>query len=90
MFTGVREAATVNLVLERNEIRLREIQSHIIQDNTVFSNIERVSLARILDRNQSRMKQLCKVPFERNSQRNKEVRRAYVDVSTTFIAKCTA
>lgn len=89
MLTEVQEAATVNLVLDRNEIQLREIQSHIIQDNTVFSNIQRVSLstlARILQRNQIRVKQLCKVPFERNSQRNKELRRAYVDVSTTLIA----
>ncbi|XP_027005558.1 uncharacterized protein LOC113644708 [Tachysurus fulvidraco] len=82
MFTGVQEAAIVNLVLENNEIRLREIQSHIIQDNTLFNNIQRVSLstlARLLKRNQIRMKQLYKVPFERNSQRNKEFRRAYVD-----------
>ncbi|XP_067258588.1 uncharacterized protein [Chanodichthys erythropterus] len=82
MFTGVQEAAIVNLVLENNEIRLREIQSHIIQDNTLFNNIQRVSLstlARILKRNQIRMKPLYKVPFERNSQRNKEFRRAYVD-----------
>lgn len=89
MFTGVQEATTVNLVLERNEIRFREIQSHIIQDNTVFSNIQRVSLstlARILQRNQIRIKQLYKLPFERNSQRNKEFRRAYVDVSTTLTA----
>ncbi|XP_047676533.1 uncharacterized protein LOC113637723 [Tachysurus fulvidraco] len=83
MFTGVQEAAIVNLVLENNEIRLQEIQSHIIQDNTLFSNIQRVSLstlARILKRNQIRMKQLYKMPFERNSQRNKEFRQAYVDV----------
>lgn len=89
MFTGVQEAAIVNLVLENNEIRLREIQSHIIQDNTLFNNIQRVSLstlARILKRNQIRMKQLYKVPFERNSQRNKEFRRAYVDVSTILTA----
>ncbi len=53
MFTGVQEAGIVNLVLENNEIRLREIQSHIIQDNTLFNNIQRVSLstlARILKR----------------------------------------
>lgn len=89
MFTGVQEAAIVHLVLDNNEIRLREIQSHIIQDNTVFNNIQRVSLstlARILKRHQIRMKQLYKVPFERNSQRNKELRRAYVDVSTILTA----
>ncbi len=53
MFTGVQEAGIVNLVLENNAIRLREIQSHIIQDNTLFNNIQRVSLstlARILKR----------------------------------------
>ncbi len=86
---GVQEAGIVNLVLENNEIRLREIQSHIIQDNTLFNNIQRVSLstlARILKRNQIRMKQLYKVPFERNSQRNKELRQAYVDVSTILTA----
>ena len=37
MFTGVQEAAIVNLVLANNEIQLREIQSHIIQDNTIFN-----------------------------------------------------
>ncbi|KAF0032234.1 hypothetical protein F2P81_014524 [Scophthalmus maximus] len=31
------------------------------------------------NKNEIRMKQLYKVPFERNSQRNKELRRAYVD-----------
>ncbi|KAL1247854.1 hypothetical protein QQF64_023230 [Cirrhinus molitorella] len=89
MFTGVQEAAIVILVLETNDIRLQEMQSHIIQDNTLFNNIQRVSLstlARILKRNQIRMKQLYKVPFERNSQRNKELRRAYVDVSTILTA----
>ncbi len=89
MFTGVQEAGIVNLILENNAIRLREIQSHIIQDNTLFNNIQRVSLstlARILKRNQIRMKQLYKVPFERNSQRNKELRQAYVDVSTILTA----
>ncbi len=90
MFTGVQEAGIVNLVLENNEIRLREIQSHIIQDNTLFNNIQRVSLstlARILKRNQIRMKQLYKVPFERNSQRNRVETsicgcKYYIDCST--------
>ena len=56
MFTGVQEAAIVNLVLENNEIRLREIQSHIIQDKTLFNNFHRVSLstlARILKQTKS-------------------------------------
>ncbi|XP_049319442.1 uncharacterized protein LOC125780972 [Astyanax mexicanus] len=92
MFTAVQEAAIVNLVRANNEIRLREIQSHIIQENTIFSNIQQVSLstlARILKRNQIRMKQLYKVPFERNSQRNKELRRAYVDTVLEMDAHAT-
>ncbi|KAK0151031.1 hypothetical protein N1851_007823 [Merluccius polli] len=82
LFTGEQETAIVNLVLANNEIRLREIQSHIIQNNTTFNNIQQVgpsTLARILKQNHIRLKQLYKVPFERNSQRNKDLRRAYVD-----------
>ena len=54
MFSGVQE---------NNSIRLPEIQSHIIQDNTIFNNIQQVSLctlACILKWNQIRMKQLYK------------------------------
>ncbi|KAK0153012.1 hypothetical protein N1851_005311 [Merluccius polli] len=40
LFTGEQETAIVNLVLANNKIRLREIQSHIIQNNTTFNNIQ--------------------------------------------------
>lgn len=43
MFFEKQEAAIINLVLENNEVR--EIQSHIINDHTIFSNIRQVSLS---------------------------------------------
>ncbi|KAL7837353.1 hypothetical protein SRHO_G00270640, partial [Serrasalmus rhombeus] len=50
-------------------------RKHNIQQHSMSLS----KLAHILKRNQIRMKQLYKVPFERNSQRNKELSRAYVD-----------
>ncbi|KAJ4940174.1 hypothetical protein JOQ06_026483 [Pogonophryne albipinna] len=64
-----------------NEIRLREIQARIIADQDVFSNIPSISVAtidRVLKRHHLRMKQIYKVPFERNSDRVKELRHRYV------------
>lgn len=74
------------MVVANNAIRLREIQSAVIEDN-VFANIESVSVAtidRVLRRNEMRMKQLYKVPFERNSERVKEMRHQYVQVKHVF------
>ncbi|XP_016313101.1 uncharacterized protein LOC107666353 [Sinocyclocheilus anshuiensis] len=69
------------MVIANNSIRLREIQSAIINDNNVFANINSVSIStidRVLKRHQMTMKQLYKVPFERNSERVKELRYQYV------------
>lgn len=74
IFNGAQEAATVNLILEINEIWLQEIQSLFIQDNTIFNKIQLVSpstLARILKWNQITIKQLYEVPFERNSKKER-------------------
>jgi len=82
MFTGAQEAAIVNMVLA-NCIRLREIQANIINDDNIFNNIQRVSLStlgRILKKNQIYMKQLYRVPFDRNSERVKHLRNEYVEV----------
>lgn len=71
MFTRAQEAAIVNMVLTNNCIRLREIQANIINDDHIFNNIQRVSLStlgRILKKNQIYMKQLYRVPFDRNSE----------------------
>lgn len=59
------------MVIANNAIRLREIQSAVIEDNNIFGNIESVSIAtidRVLRRN------------ERNSDRVKEIRHQYVQV----------
>nr|XP_023660031.1 uncharacterized protein LOC111839927 [Paramormyrops kingsleyae] len=69
------------MVIANNAIKLKEIQSAVIEDNGVFGNIGSVSIAtidRVLKRNEMRMKQLYKVPFERNSERVKEIRHQYV------------
>ena len=71
------------MVIANNAIRLREIQSAVIEDDNVFGSIESVSVAtidRVLRRNEMRMKQLYNVPFERNSDRVKEIRHQYVQV----------
>ncbi|XP_045065209.1 uncharacterized protein LOC123482242 [Coregonus clupeaformis] len=82
MFSRAQEAAIVNMVLANNCIRLREIQANIINDDNIFNNIQRVSLStlgRILKKNQIYMKQLYRVPFDRNSERVKHLRNEYVE-----------
>ena len=80
---------TVTMVISNNCIRLRQLQHHIIIDNTTFSNINRVSLSglgRLLKCHQIRMKQLYRVPFERYSDRVKQLRYEYVQVSYTILS----
>lgn len=75
--------AIVDMVRANNAIRLREIQSAVIEDNGIFHNIGSVSLStidRVLNKNEMSMKQLYRVPFERNSERVKELRYQYVQV----------
>ena len=79
-----QETEIMNMVLENNAITLRQIQRKIIENNEIFQNIDRVSLStldRVLRRNNLRMKQVYRVPFERNSERVKELRYNYVQVS---------
>ncbi|XP_039608626.1 uncharacterized protein LOC120528514 [Polypterus senegalus] len=81
IFTQEQEREIINLVLANNAIRLREIQAHIVNDHQIFSNVLQVSLSptgRILKKHQVVMKQLYKVPSERNSDRVKVLRRDYV------------
>ena len=59
--------AIVDLVIANNAICLREIQSHIIEDNGIFPTIHSVSIStldRVLHKHHLRMTQLYKVPFE--------------------------
>ncbi|KAI7809003.1 hypothetical protein IRJ41_024945 [Triplophysa rosa] len=82
LFTDVQETAIINVVLANNAIRIREIREHILNNDTIFNNINAVSLStiqRILQRQQVTMKQLYKVPFERNSDRVKNLRHDFVE-----------
>ncbi|XP_039593508.1 uncharacterized protein LOC120516116 [Polypterus senegalus] len=81
MFSPHQETLIVDMVRENNTIKLREIQLRIIEDHVHFEGIDSVSLStvdRVLKRNRLRMKQLYRVPFERNSDRVKEQRFQYV------------
>ncbi|XP_049913876.1 uncharacterized protein LOC126398513 isoform X2 [Epinephelus moara] len=83
MFSPHQETLIVDMVRENNTIKLREIQQKIIEDHVNFEGINSVSLStvdRVLKRNRLRMKQLYRVPFERNSDRVKEQRFQYVQV----------
>ncbi|ROL51435.1 hypothetical protein DPX16_22531 [Anabarilius grahami] len=83
LFTQQQELAIVNLVRANNAIRLHQLQQQILADRQVFNNINRVSITtirRILVKHNMTMKQLYRVPFERNSVRVKELRHEYVQL----------
>ena len=87
MFTAEHETAIVNMVLANNALTIKQIKSAIIDDQAMFQNIETVSLAtvdRVLRRNELRMKQVYRVPFERNSDSVKQLRHDYVQVSPIY------
>ncbi|XP_034144995.1 uncharacterized protein LOC114829938 [Esox lucius] len=76
-----QELAIVEMVVANNAIKLHEIKTRIVEDHEIFANIESISLTtitRTLSKHRVRMKQLYTVPFERNSERVKELRRQYV------------
>lgn len=84
IFTAAQETLIVDMVRGNNLIRLREIRDKVIADNVNFESIDDVSLAtidRVLRRQKTRMKQVYRVPFERNSARHKDLRYEYVQVS---------
>ncbi|RXN25040.1 receptor-type tyrosine- phosphatase U-like protein [Labeo rohita] len=77
IFTAAQETLIVDMVLENNLIRLREIRDKVIADNVNFESIDDVSLAtidRVLWRQKMRMKQVYRVPFECNSARHEDLR----------------
>ncbi|XP_026011181.1 uncharacterized protein LOC113014096 isoform X1 [Astatotilapia calliptera] len=81
LLSNDQELAIVEMVTANNAIKLREIQTRIVADHEIFDNIDRISLttiSRTLSKHRVRMKQLYTVPFERNSERVKELRRQYV------------
>lgn len=87
IFSIEQESAIVDMVVANNAIRLRDIQAAVIADQGAFRNINSVSLAtidRVLKRNHVRMKQLYRVPFQRNSDIVKEARFQYVQVQIFY------
>ncbi|KAJ8361309.1 hypothetical protein SKAU_G00178340 [Synaphobranchus kaupii] len=70
--TQQQELAVVDLVRADNAIRLHQLRQQILADRQVFNNINHVSITtirRILVKHNITMKQLYRVPFERNSVR---------------------
>ncbi|XP_078019105.1 uncharacterized protein LOC144458964 [Epinephelus lanceolatus] len=89
LFTQQQELAIVNLVRANNAIRLHQLQQQILADRQVFNNINQVSITtirRILVKHNMTIKQLYRVPFERNGVRVKELRHEYVQVKEFFSA----
>ncbi|CAM4536472.1 unnamed protein product [Leuciscus chuanchicus] len=81
LFTQQQELAVVDLVRADNAIRLHQLRQKILADRQVFNNINHVSITtirRILGKHNITMKQLYRVPFERNSVRVKGLRAEYV------------
>ncbi|KAI2658772.1 Glutamyl-tRNA(Gln) amidotransferase subunit B, mitochondrial [Labeo rohita] len=76
-----QEREICNMVIANNAITLRQIRNAILLDNVMFQNINSISIStidRVLKKHQMTMKQIYRVPFERNSDRVKELRYQYV------------
>lgn len=72
------------MVIANNVIRLRETQTHIVEDLLLVfqgtGSINMSTIDQIVQKNHIRTKQLYCVPFERNSNRVKAQRFQYVQV----------
>ncbi|GAA6096471.1 uncharacterized protein LOC113120182 [Tachysurus ichikawai] len=71
------------MVRANNAIRLREIQKAVVEDDNVFEkNLQSVSISTIdrLLRHHKSMKELYRIPFQRNGDRVKEQRYQYVQL----------
>lgn len=91
LLTLQQEERICAMVAANNALRLREIQRTVVEDDTIFGNIQSISIPtidRVLTRNEMSMKQLYKVPFERNRDRVKERRHQYVQVKHVCICTC--
>lgn len=73
----------MDMAVQRNDIRIREIQQNILADNGIFediNSISRTTIGRILRKHQVTLKQIYLVPFQRNEDRVKALRVEYVQV----------
>ena len=74
-FTTKQETDIVKMVRENNTITLRQILTRILADHATFGNIQTVSLStldHVLRRNAMWMKQVYRLPFDRNTDHIKE------------------
>ncbi|XP_046722685.1 uncharacterized protein LOC124397199 [Silurus meridionalis] len=78
IFTAAQETLIVDMVHENNLIRLLEIRDKVIADNVNFNDVSLATIDRVLRRQKMRLKQVYRVPFERNSARHKDLRYEYV------------
>ncbi|XP_028318401.1 uncharacterized protein LOC114473168 isoform X2 [Gouania willdenowi] len=84
-FTEQQEREIVNMVLANNATTLNQLQADIVNNHVIFNNVHQIStstLARILKKNHIQMKQIYRVPFERNSERVKRLRHDYAEIYT--------
>ncbi len=68
MFSQQQETIIVNMVLQNNLIRLREIQQRVEEDNVNFEGNQQWSLStidRVLKRNLISLKQAYRVPLRK-------------------------
>jgi len=81
LFTRQQAKVVVDIVKRQNDITLKQIQQQIIDDNTIFSNIDTVNISTIhhtLQRNNISMKNLDMIPVRRNTPSTIEQRYEYV------------
>ncbi len=87
LFTPQQEEAICTMFRANKDIGVREIKSAIIEDNNVFQDIQSVSIStinRLLKRHHMSMKQLYRVPSERNDDRVKKLRYQYVQLKYPY------
>ncbi|XP_060756584.1 uncharacterized protein LOC132867621 [Neoarius graeffei] len=81
LLTDPQEQAICNMVIQNNAITLTQIRNAVLEDQAIFHNINSISVStidRVLKRNRMTMKQIYRVPFDRNTERVKELRYQYV------------
>ncbi|XP_060760641.1 uncharacterized protein LOC132870787 [Neoarius graeffei] len=81
LLTDRQEQEICNMVIANNAITLTQIRDAVLQNNGVFQNINSISIStidRVLKKNLITMKQIYRVPFDRNTARVKELRYQYV------------
>ncbi len=84
MFSQQQETIIVNMVLQNNLIRLREIQQRVEEDNVNFEGINCVSLStidRVLKRNPDKSQTSLQSTIWEKFWKGKELQYQYVQVS---------